>query len=176
MYNVDDAIAKIDGYVISIAGGGPFVGESKLIRIDEVQAHGGLREHRDRATACRSSGRRTRRATPDEDEAPGRRRASRSRGRRRRTARRGRRAKQATIERLHGQDAAVAAEAAGGVRALGEQRSSKSCVMTYAIIEIGGKQYRVEEGDSVARRPRGRGRGREGLAPRAALHATARPR
>ena len=27
MYNVDDAIAKIDGYVISIAGGGPFVGE-----------------------------------------------------------------------------------------------------------------------------------------------------
>ena len=25
MYNVDDAIAKIDGYVISIAGGGPYV-------------------------------------------------------------------------------------------------------------------------------------------------------
>jgi ribonuclease G len=37
MYNVDDAIAKIDGYVISIAGGGPFVGEKKLIRIDEVK-------------------------------------------------------------------------------------------------------------------------------------------
>jgi ribonuclease G len=37
MYNVDDAIAKIDGYVISIAGGGPFVGESKLIKIDEVK-------------------------------------------------------------------------------------------------------------------------------------------
>ena len=37
MYNVDDAIAKIDGYVISIAGGGPFVGESKLIKIDEVR-------------------------------------------------------------------------------------------------------------------------------------------
>ena len=37
MYNVDDAIAKIDGYVISIAGGGPFVGERKLIRIDEVK-------------------------------------------------------------------------------------------------------------------------------------------
>jgi ribonuclease G len=37
MYNVDDAIAKIDGYVISIAGGGPFVGESKLIKIDVVK-------------------------------------------------------------------------------------------------------------------------------------------
>jgi ribonuclease G len=37
MYNVDDAIAKIDGYVISISGGAPFVGEKKLIRIDEVK-------------------------------------------------------------------------------------------------------------------------------------------
>jgi ribonuclease G len=37
MYNVDDAIAKIDGYVISISGGGPFVGEKRLIRIDEVK-------------------------------------------------------------------------------------------------------------------------------------------
>jgi ribonuclease G len=37
MYNVDDAIARIDGYVISIAGGGPFVGEKKLIRIGEVK-------------------------------------------------------------------------------------------------------------------------------------------
>jgi ribonuclease G len=37
MYNVDDAIAKIDGYVISISGGGPYVGERKLIRINEVR-------------------------------------------------------------------------------------------------------------------------------------------
>ena len=37
MYNVDDAIAKIDGYVISISGGGPFVGERKLVRIKEVK-------------------------------------------------------------------------------------------------------------------------------------------
>jgi ribonuclease G len=37
MYNVDDAIAKIDGYVISISGGGPFVGERKLVRINEVK-------------------------------------------------------------------------------------------------------------------------------------------
>jgi ribonuclease G len=37
MYNVDDAIAKINGYVISISGGGPHVGEKRLIRIDEVK-------------------------------------------------------------------------------------------------------------------------------------------
>ena len=37
MYNIDDGIAKIDGYVISIAGGAPFVGAKKLVRIDEVK-------------------------------------------------------------------------------------------------------------------------------------------
>jgi ribonuclease G len=37
MYNVDDAIAKINGYVISISGGGPYVGEKRLIRIEEVK-------------------------------------------------------------------------------------------------------------------------------------------
>jgi ribonuclease G len=37
MYNVDDAIAKIDGYVISIAGGGRHVGQRRLIRINEVK-------------------------------------------------------------------------------------------------------------------------------------------
>jgi ribonuclease G len=37
MYNIDDAIAKIDGYVISISGGGPFVGERRLVRINEVR-------------------------------------------------------------------------------------------------------------------------------------------
>jgi ribonuclease G len=37
MYNIDDAIAKIDGYVISISGGAPFVGDKKLVRIEEVK-------------------------------------------------------------------------------------------------------------------------------------------
>jgi ribonuclease G len=36
MYNVDDAVAKIDGYVISITGGGPLVGEKKLVRLTDV--------------------------------------------------------------------------------------------------------------------------------------------
>jgi len=36
MYNVDDAVAKIDGYIVSVTAGGPYVGEKRLVRIDEV--------------------------------------------------------------------------------------------------------------------------------------------
>src|SRR5205085_3406730 len=36
MYKVDDAVAKVDGYIIEIAGGGGLVGEKRLVRIDEV--------------------------------------------------------------------------------------------------------------------------------------------
>jgi len=37
MYNADDAVARIDSYIVSVTGGGPFVGERKLVRIDEVE-------------------------------------------------------------------------------------------------------------------------------------------
>src|SRR5258706_8516147 len=36
MYDEDDAVAKIDGYVISVAGAGRFIGERKLVRIEKV--------------------------------------------------------------------------------------------------------------------------------------------
>jgi len=36
MYNVDDAVAKIDSYLISVTGGFKYVGEKRLVRIDEV--------------------------------------------------------------------------------------------------------------------------------------------
>jgi ribonuclease G len=36
MYNVDDAVARVDSYVVSVTGGGPFVGQRRLVRIDEV--------------------------------------------------------------------------------------------------------------------------------------------
>jgi ribonuclease G len=36
MYDVDDAVAKIDGYIISIAGAATCVGEKRMVRIDEV--------------------------------------------------------------------------------------------------------------------------------------------
>jgi ribonuclease G len=37
MYNADDAVARIDSYIVSITGGGRFVGQRKLVRIEEVE-------------------------------------------------------------------------------------------------------------------------------------------
>src|SRR5919112_611758 len=37
MYNPDDAVAKVDGYVITVTNGVAFVGEKKLVRIDEAR-------------------------------------------------------------------------------------------------------------------------------------------
>jgi len=36
MYNVDDAVARVDSYVVSVVGGGAHVGERRMVRIDEV--------------------------------------------------------------------------------------------------------------------------------------------
>ena len=36
MYVADDAVAKIDGYIIGVRGGGPLVGQKLMVRIEEV--------------------------------------------------------------------------------------------------------------------------------------------
>src|ERR671930_618975 len=36
MYDEEDAVAKLDGYVISVAGAGSLIGEKRLVRIDSV--------------------------------------------------------------------------------------------------------------------------------------------
>ncbi|MEY2516385.1 MAG: ribonuclease, partial [bacterium] len=36
MYDVDDAVAKIDGYIISVSGGGRYVGNKRLVRIEHA--------------------------------------------------------------------------------------------------------------------------------------------
>jgi ribonuclease G len=36
MYDVDDAVAKIDGYIISVSGGGRHVGNRRLVRIEHA--------------------------------------------------------------------------------------------------------------------------------------------
>ena len=36
MYAEDDAVAKLDGYVIAVAGAGRFIGEKRLVRIEQV--------------------------------------------------------------------------------------------------------------------------------------------
>ncbi|MET0559973.1 MAG: Rne/Rng family ribonuclease [Solirubrobacterales bacterium] len=37
MYNADDAVARIDSYIVSVTGGGRFVGERRMVRIEEVE-------------------------------------------------------------------------------------------------------------------------------------------
>ena len=36
MYNVDDAVARVDAYIVSITGGGGHVGQRRLVRIEAV--------------------------------------------------------------------------------------------------------------------------------------------
>jgi ribonuclease G len=36
MYNEDDAVAKLDGYIVSVIGAASLVGERTLVRIDRV--------------------------------------------------------------------------------------------------------------------------------------------
>ncbi|MGH2912974.1 MAG: Rne/Rng family ribonuclease, partial [Solirubrobacteraceae bacterium] len=36
MYDVDDAVAKLDGYIISIAGAARYVGEKRMVRVETV--------------------------------------------------------------------------------------------------------------------------------------------
>jgi ribonuclease G len=36
MYNEDDAVAKLDGYVVSVSGAATLVGEKTLVRIEKV--------------------------------------------------------------------------------------------------------------------------------------------
>jgi ribonuclease G len=36
MYNEDDAVAKLDGYIVSVSGAAPLVGEKMLVRIEKV--------------------------------------------------------------------------------------------------------------------------------------------
>jgi ribonuclease G len=36
MYNVDDAVARVDSYIVSVAGAGSHVGEQRMVRIESV--------------------------------------------------------------------------------------------------------------------------------------------
>jgi len=36
MYNVDDAVARVDSYIVSVTGAGRFVGARRLVRIESV--------------------------------------------------------------------------------------------------------------------------------------------
>ena len=36
MYDADDAIARVDSYIVSVGGGGGHIGERRLVRIESV--------------------------------------------------------------------------------------------------------------------------------------------
>ncbi|MGH2590241.1 MAG: TRAM domain-containing protein, partial [Actinomycetota bacterium] len=42
MYNDDDAIARVDSYIVSVAGAAPHVGKRKLVRIESVERSAAL--------------------------------------------------------------------------------------------------------------------------------------
>jgi ribonuclease G len=94
---VEDAVAKIDGYIISIAGAAPHVGEKRMVRIDKVgrtaasalllDESGEVVRPPVRPTAAKGAGRGRRRATaapePAESAAVAEGSKARARGRRR---------------------------------------------------------------------------------------------
>ena len=95
MYDADDAVAKIDGYIISIAGAAPYVGEKRMVRIHQVgrtaasalllDESGEVIRARRAQLGCWKSGRsRGRRRTPStsrEGKRPAARAGTRARGR-----------------------------------------------------------------------------------------------
>ena len=111
MYNADDAVARIDSYIVSVSGGGRFVGERKLVRIERVE----------RAAAVAS--------LPGAEAATG-----------------GGGENGSELESSPRAVAVVAAVAVAVGRAPPERQGRMS---TYAVIESGGKQYRVEKGTSL---------------------------
>ena len=87
MYDEDAAVAKLDGYVISVAGAGRLIGEKRLVRIDRVgrsSASASLVDDGGQPTAIAAAAATNARvsaedagAKPDTEEKPKRRRGSR---------------------------------------------------------------------------------------------------
>ena len=81
MYNEDDAVAKLDAYVISVAGAGRLIGQKTMVRIEKVGRSAAEAELVDPPPAADGSG------DGDGSERSGRRRGRRGgRGRRKSTA------------------------------------------------------------------------------------------
>jgi ribonuclease G len=137
MYNPDDAVAKIDGYVITVANGIAFVGEKKLVRIEQAR----------RTTANAA-------LTGADAEAAAAAAADRERARER-TADRARRsaaAKRGAANRRARQEAARAAEV-DAVETLADDDTPPS-----AGTAPGAREEAEEGGDALSSRPRRRGR------------------
>ena len=86
MYDVDDAVAKIDGYIISIAGAAAHVGEKRMVRISQVgrtAASALLLDDSGEVIAAPDGARpRERRRDPNREDRSAKRKGARDRGRR----------------------------------------------------------------------------------------------
>jgi ribonuclease G len=89
MYNVDDAVAKIDGYIISVTAGGGHVGENRLVRIDEVGRTAAVASLVDNGAAPGGGSRPAEGGEDEDDEVQSRSRRRGRRGGRRRSRARG---------------------------------------------------------------------------------------
>ena len=119
MYNVDDAVARVDSYVVSVTGGGGHVGERRMVRIEEVG--------RSVATASLL-------------DAPGNGGTGGAIGGRRVAAR---------IVRLRRPAPRPQRRPASLRHGEQRRQERWLTDDTYAIVETGGKQYRAEEGASL---------------------------
>jgi ribonuclease G len=163
MYNPDDGVAKIDGYLISVVNGIAFVGEKKLVRIERAgrTAAVAVLTGADAEAAERAAAEREKERRRAEERA--RRSAAAKRGAAARKARteaakaaeeapapdkpkRSRRRKKAES------DGAVEAEA---VQALTEEEPSEAGTAPAALEEADGAE---ENGDALSSRSRRRGR------------------
>ena len=175
MYNDDDAVAKVDGYLIEVVNGIPFVGEKKLVRIEEAGRTTAARRARPAPTPRRPPRRprsaRRRASAPTERSRKARRRRgaarARSRGgreaaaeaepprpRRSRDAKTGRRGHRRAAEAEPSEDAPRRVEALSRGRA----RRRPATGAGGARADGRGPTRRTTDDDAVESKPRRRGR------------------
>jgi ribonuclease G len=87
MYNADDAIARVDSYIVSVTGAGSHVGERKMVRIESVDRSAAVASLLDGADGGGGEGKEAGDGAPVESSPERRRRRGRRGGRRRSRAR-----------------------------------------------------------------------------------------
>jgi ribonuclease G len=179
MYDVDDAVAKIDGYIISIAGAASEVGTKRMVRIDEVgrtaatallldEAGEVVQAPTRPAPSSRGGGRGSRRSSSDSAEGgrAGTRARSRARGRR----------APADSEDADARREAGLHESPTGIDSEPEQETAPKRAVeaeAKADAEAGGGEADESAADGLQSKPRRRGR--RGGRRRSAAKAPATP-
>jgi ribonuclease G len=169
MYDVEDAVAKIDGYIISIAGAAPCVGEKRMVRIDKVgrtaasavllDGSGEVVRPPAKATRPKGAARGRRKATPAPEEAGVVVEGSKARGRGRR--------RPAESEDAEARREAGLSDSPTTLDSEPEEEVAKSAALVEDAPDGGGEE------DGLQSKPRRRGR--RGGRRRSAAKAKATP-